>query len=268
MGKFKDGSYRVQSIVQSTGVGADIEIPAEKCIIKTYGDNSTPYGKSLLRKCYRWWRFKNAIPKMWAKALERFGMPLLVGKASSPKVTNMLEEALEGVNTRAYLITDKDSSVEPVYTAGGSLGDGYVEAEEMCDKMIFRSMFLPSLLNSGEKGGSYSLGQVHMNIFNVTVNALASDYIDIELEHVWRPLIEWNFGEQRSYGSFTTNEAVSADDKKTMSEMILNLSNAGVVSASVDRAWMRELLGLPEVEEGAVFPEWRVDTDATLQKQQ
>lgn len=78
MEQFPDNSYGIGSVIQKAGI-TEVEIPAQKCIIKTYGDNTTLYGKSLLRRCYRWWSLKNAIPKLWAICLERFGMPILHG---------------------------------------------------------------------------------------------------------------------------------------------------------------------------------------------
>ena len=74
--------------------------------------------------------------------------------------------------------------------------------------MIYRAMFLPSLLGSGENGGSYSLGQIHFELFNATAAALAEDYIDVELEMLWRPIIEWNFGPQENYGDFMITDAM------------------------------------------------------------
>ena len=71
-----DKSYGVGYVIQKAGM-EEVKRPAGKCIIKTYGDKSTPYGKSLLRKCYRWWSLKKAIPKLWAVCLERFGTPIL-----------------------------------------------------------------------------------------------------------------------------------------------------------------------------------------------
>ena len=259
MTRFDDNSFGIGAVVQKSGAGEDIDIPAGKCLIKTYGDNSTPYGKSLLRRCYRWWSFKKAIPKLWAVALERFGMPLLHGKASSKEVQKGLNEALSNANSRSYIVTDNESSVAAIAAPTGSVSAGYSEAEALCDKMIYRAMFLPPLLEGGEGGGSYSLGQVHFDLFNATAAALAEDYIDAELEQLWRPLIEWNFGVQENYGDFVINDSMPTDEKKVISDMLLNLANAGIIDSESDRAWARDILGLPEAEEGAVFPKWQLE---------
>ena len=259
MEKFNDNSYGIGTVVQKGGMGEDIDIPAKKCIIKTYGDSATPYGRSLLRRCYRWWSLKNAIPKLWAIGLERFGMPILHGKASDNKTKKELNEALENLASRSYITTDKESEIQSIFSPSSSISQGYKLAEELCDKMIYRAIFLPSLLGAGEGGGSYSLGQVHFELFDATAQSLAEDYIDTEIEQLWRPLIEWNFGEQENYGEFMLNDKMTSAEKVTLSGVFANLANIGVVDPGSDRKWIREMLDLPDAEEGAVFPRWQLE---------
>lgn len=258
MEKFKDNSYGVGAVVQGSGM-EEVEIPAGKCIIKSYGDSTTPYGKSLLRRCYRWWSLKNAIPKLWAVGLERFGMPILHGKASDNKTKKELNEALENLYSRSYITTDKESEIHSIFSPSSSISSGYKLAEELCDKMIYKAIFLPSLLGAGEEGGSYSLGQVHFELFNSTAASLAEDYIDTELEQLWRPLIEWNFGEQENYGDFLITDTMSSSEKQVLSQVMLTLAQIGVIDPESDRGWIRELLKLPDIEEGSVFPKWQLE---------
>lgn len=257
MQQFKDNSYGIGAIIQDTGTG-EVEIPAGKCIVKTYGDSTTPYGKSLLRRCYRWWSMKNAIPKLWAVCLERFGMPILHGQAADKDTAKKLNEALSNLNSRAFITTDKESEIHAIFTPSGAISSNYLQAEELADKMMYRAMFLPSLMGAGENGGSYSLGQVHSELFNATAAALAEDYVDAELEQLWRPLIEWNFGEQDNYGDFMVADTMPLSEKAAMSGMLLNLAQFGVIAPEADRDWIRESLGLPDLEEGAVTPEWQM----------
>ena len=261
MARFPDNSYGVSAVVQKNATGQDIEIPAGKCLIKTHGNGNSPYGQSLLRRCYRWWAFKRAVPKLWAVALERFGMPLLWGQASSREVKDALEEALGSINAKAYIVTDRESGVSTVSPPGGDVSSGYIAADELCDKKMYRAMFLPSLLGGGENGGSYSLGQVHLDLFNATAAALAEEYVDAELEQLWRPLIEWNFGPQENYGTFSVNDSISSEEKKVISSMLVDLAGAGVVDPESDREWIRETLGLPDALEGAVFPQWQLERE-------
>ena len=257
MAKRDDGSYSVGAVVQDAGF-SEIEIPAGKCIIKTYGDNTTPYGKSLLRRCYRWWSFKKSIPKLWAVALERFGTPMLHAKTDNREDRKKLDALFTNIYSNPHITTDTSTEIHAISTPNSAISSSYLTAMELCDKMMYRAMFLPSLISSGENGGSYSLGQVHLELFNATAAALAEDYVDTELEMLWRPLIEWNFGTQDNYGSFLINDAMPTDEKLVLSNMMLNLAGAGVLDPSSDREWIREMLGLPDVEEGTVFPEWQL----------
>ncbi|MBQ7593243.1 MAG: DUF935 family protein [Synergistaceae bacterium] len=264
MEQFDDSSYGIGAVIQKSGM-TEVEIPAGKCIIKTYGSSSTPYGKSLLRRCYRWWSLKNALPKLWAVCLERFGMPILHGKASSNSTRKELNEALSNLNSRSYITTDDKSEIQAISTPSGAISSNYHQAEELCDKMMYRAMFLPSLLGSGENGGSYSLGQVHFELFNATAAALAEDYIDAELEQLWRPLIEWNFGEQENYGNFVINDTTPISEKVSLSSMFMNLAQVGMLDIESDRNLVREMLGLPELDEGAITPRWELE-QATPQR--
>ncbi|MBR1436905.1 MAG: DUF935 family protein [Synergistaceae bacterium] len=257
MEKREDNSYGVGAVIQDAGF-EEVEIPAGKCIIKTYGDSTTPYGKSLLRRCYRWWSFKKAIPKLWAVALERFGTPMLHGQTDNREDRKKLDALFSNIYSNPYITTDTKAKIQAIFTPSSAIGTNYQSAVEMCDKMMYRAMFLPSLLGSGENGGSYSLGQVHLELFNATAAALAEDYADTELEMLWRPLIEWNYGVQENYGSFIINDAMPSSEKLTLSNMLLNLAGAGVLEPMSDREWMREMLGLPDAEEGAVYPEWQL----------
>ena len=257
MTKRDDNSYAIGAVVQDAGF-EEVEIPAGKCIIKTYGDSTTPYGKSLLRRCYRWWSFKRSIPKMWAVALERFGTPMLAGKTNDRELRKKLEFAFSNLYSQPHIVTDKETEIQTIFTPNSSISGGYMTALELCDKMMYRAMFLPSLLGSGENGGSYALGNVHLELFNATAAALAEDYADTELEMLWRPLIEWNYGAQDNYGTFIINDAMPSSEKLTLSSMMMNLAGAGVIDPMSDRDWIREMLGLPDIEEGAVIPEWQL----------
>ena len=189
-------------------------------------------------------------------------MPILHGKASNKSTRKELNEALSSLNSRSYITTDDKSEIQAISTPSGAISSNYHQAEELCDKMMYRAMFLPSLLGSGENGGSYSLGEVHFELFNATAAALAEDYIDTELEQLWRPLIEWNFGEQENYGNFVINDTTPISEKVSLSSMFMNLAQVGMIDIESDRNLVREMLGLPELDEGAMTPRWDLEQEA------
>ena len=54
-------------------------------------------------------------------------------------------------------------------------------------------------------------------------------------------------------------DAMPMNEKAAMSSMYLTLAQTGILSPESDRKWIRESLGLPDMEEGAVSPEWELE---------
>jgi hypothetical protein len=245
--KREDGSYTIGTVVQKVSGSEDIKIPAEKCVIFTNGNSSTPYGNPLLRRCYRWWIFKKAIPLLWSVSLERFGTPILYGKANTPALVEHMSEAFENLASKAYLITDTSSDISAIQGLTG--GGEFAVADELCDKKIYRALYLPSLLASGENGGSYALGGIHLELFDYQTTTYAEEYKEIELEQLWRPLIEFNFGPQDDYGDFTINDSMPMDEKLKMASLATALSSSGMLEPKDDMNVFREAFGLKKLEE-------------------
>jgi len=250
-----DNALRIRTVRQRVA-GRDLDIPAEKCLIFRHGAATTPYGRSRLRRCWRWHAFKRAIPKFWAVALERFGMPMLLGVSEDSEA---MEALLRDAYAKAYFAVGPEDRISVVGTekGGAGVGDAYEKAIEFCNRMIYRALFLPSLLEGGENGGSYSLGQVHWRMFNDAALWLARELAEAELECLWRPLIEWNFGPQKSYGTLDVADLGTPEEREMLSRIFLNGVNGGwLYPDEGDAAWMRERLGAPEEPEGGVTS-WR-----------
>lgn len=250
-----DNALRVGTIVQKVG-GRDIMIPADKCILFRHNAGTNPYGKSRLKRCWRWYAFKRAIPKFWAIGLERFGMPMLVAKSDDPEA---LAAILENVNSKSFASIGPNDSIEAVAAGGqGGIEGAYSAAVEFCNRMIYRSMFLPALLEGGQSGGSFSLGQVHWRMFDDACLWIAKEFAEMELEQLWRPIIDWNFGPQEDYGDIPVVTSQTMEEQEITSKIFMNAVNAGVVYPEQgDSEWMRERLGFPEMAEGGEPDAWR-----------
>ena len=82
-----------------------------------------------------------------------------------------------------------------------------------------RGLLIPSLLFDNGSTGSYSLGQEHYRLFDVSLEALLSLLTEAILEQLVRPLITWNFGEQESYGEFEV-KATSLDTQEKLDAIL------------------------------------------------
>lgn len=127
-----------------------------------------PYGEALFSRLYWLWFFKGGTTKYWAKFVERFGNPLLVGK-STKSVEGMLK-ALLNAHASSVLSINGDESVDSI---GGSQNGS--TAFEAFDKKIERSIqkvVLGQTLTSGTDGsGSRALGEIHLEVQNNKVDA-------------------------------------------------------------------------------------------------
>ena len=268
--KAKDNSTVIRDFMQRSA-GREIYIPAQKCYLHRHNAGTNPFGRSRLRRCWRWYSFKKVIPQLWAVALERFGMPILIGKSDD---TDAMAKLLEGAYSTAFAAIGREDEILPLISTTGSSGieGAYSAAAEFCNKMIYRSMFLPGLLEAGEGGGSYALGNIHWRMFDDACKWLAREMIETELEQLWRPIIDWNFGPQSEYGSIPLNTVNSPEENEMLSKIFTSGVNDGYLFPEEgDREWMRERLGFPEIEEGGEPSLWRSrlakEEDTPLQKE-
>lgn len=127
-----------------------------------------PYGEALFSRLYWLHFFKSGTSKMWAKYVERFGNPLLVGK--STKGVEAMLKALLNAHAQSVLSINADESVEAI-----SSNQNGSTAFESFDKKIERSIqkvILGQTLTSSTDGqGSRALGEVHLEVQNNKVQA-------------------------------------------------------------------------------------------------
>ena len=120
-----------------------------------------PYGEALLSKLYWPWFFRKNGWQFWAKFLERFGSPLLVGKTSDP---DTMVKALLMAHTQAVMGIDREDSVEAVGASANS-GQAFDGFEAAIIRRI-QKVILGQTLTSGtdNSSGSRALGQVHDSV--------------------------------------------------------------------------------------------------------
>ena len=129
-----------------------------------------PYGEALFSRLYWLWFFKNGTTKFWAKFVERFGNPLLVGKS---KMIPAMLKTLLNAHASSVASINEGESIEILSAASG--GNGGSAAFESFDKKIERNiqkLILGQTLTSGTDGsGSRALGEVHLEVQNNKIDA-------------------------------------------------------------------------------------------------
>ena len=130
-----------------------------------------PYGKALLTVVY-WLDFfrKNGF-KFWAKFLERFGTPILLGKCKDSDPSEM-NQALLNAHAQSVISIDAEDDVQILSAASsGNAGTSFETFNNTIIRQI-QKVILGQTLTSGTDGtGSRALGEVHENVRKDKLNA-------------------------------------------------------------------------------------------------
>jgi phage gp29-like protein len=115
-----------------------------------------PYGEALLSRIYWAWYFRTNGWKFWAKFLERFGAPLLVGQTSGN--TKKMAEALAAALQSAVAAVGKEDTITAISPANA--GDAFDRFSVAVDKRIQKVILGQTLTTDVQGGGSYAAAKV------------------------------------------------------------------------------------------------------------
>ncbi|NNH00222.1 DUF935 family protein [Acinetobacter sp. ANC 5414] len=125
-----------------------------------------PYGEALLSRLYWVWFFKSAGFKFWAKFVEKFGMPMLVGKTVG-KTTDMRDALLQAHASSVIALSGTDEvKIEGAGNGNGNSSSTFETFDKNLERRI-QKVILGQTLTSGTDGsGSRALGEVHLEVQN------------------------------------------------------------------------------------------------------
>lgn len=121
-----------------------------------------PYGKALLSTLYWLWFFKQNTFKFWAKFLERFGTPILLGKVENSDIDDMMN-ALLSAHSQSVIAIDAADDVQVLGNNAGA-NASFETFNQVIIKQIQKVVLGQTLTSGNEGGGSYALGVVHENV--------------------------------------------------------------------------------------------------------
>jgi hypothetical protein len=220
--KFGDFPFPIRTA--NTYSYLSIRIPIEKCIHYSFdasGNFGNPYGRSLLRRAYKWYVMKDAFLQMLSVALDRKGTPLtivfadqnttLLDQSRDRSVMNQNLRGNANVGKRAdqaaadaFRNIHNDSTIilpgkkgqifDTDFVPQASNANDFLESIKLCDRAIMRSLLLPSLIFTGGDGtGSYALGQEHAKTFDKICDGTLDGTKDVILNQLVKHLLAYNF---------------------------------------------------------------------------
>lgn len=221
-----------------------IRIPRLKVIHYSFdaqGNFENPYGRSILRRCYKWYVMKDAFLQMLAVALDRKGTPLTVvfadpnatlqdpskatpgvnskGKQAGIRADLAAQQAFKNVhNDTTIILPGKKGQIYDIeFIANDANVSGFVESIKLCNQSMMRAMLIPALVFMGGDGsGSYALGEAHSKTFDKILDGMLSSFSHVLINQLVYEMIAYNFPREKwqkqGLGSFGKRE-LSQDER-------------------------------------------------------
>lgn len=262
--KFGDFPFPIRTA--NTYSYLSIRIPIEKCIHYSFdaqGNFGNPYGRSLLRRAYKWYVMKDAFLQMLSVALDRKGTPLTVcfadqnttlldqsrdrsaqtinqkGNANAGiRADQAAAQAFRNIHNDSFLVLPgkKGQIYDLDFVPQASNASDFLDSIKLCDRGIMRSLLLPSLVfTSGDGTGSFALGQEHAKTFDKICDGTLDGTKDCLLTQYVQHMLAYNFPrsawEKDGFGSFQKNE-LSIDEVEKEMNVIEKAVNTGVVDTN------------------------------------
>lgn len=178
-----------------------------------------PQGKALLSRLYWPWYFRTNGWKFWAKFLERFGSPMLVGETEGE--IQEMQAGLLAAHGSAVVTINKGDSVSAI-GAGGNGGQTFESFDNALTRRINKLVLGQTLTSGTDGGGSRALGQIH--------NEVRTDKRDSDIQLVL-PTIQHVINALCTLNSLEPHTVILADGKgleKERAERDKSLHEQGV----------------------------------------
>jgi len=256
-----DRARQIKSIKQTTMSG-EVEIPIEKMVMFRLGEGL--YGNSYIKKCYRPWKFKQVLFKLWAIGMEKYTLPIVWAKSGGDQSTMLTK--LRNIWSQTSIVTDLETDVQLLQQQPGSdFGQQFRTAIEYGNYLIYRALNLPQLLLGTETSGAYALGKIHFKMFEDICRSYAGQFADSLIDQLVTQMIDYNFPNAETYGQISIVEEPDVEDREKIARFISKMIEAGVLNAMDynDNSFARLLSGIPEVVGGAATIEkWKKEGES------
>jgi len=233
-------------------------------------ENGNFSGRKLLRPAFAPYFFSQIIHLYSNRYFERFGEPVVVGRAPLDDEVDMgngqfksgrevMEGIVTGLRNQAAVVLPADRTP----TGRGDQHDfeytiDYLESQmrgadferylQRLDEEMSLSMFLPVLLFRTADVGSYSLGQAHERLFFFMMNALAGDLAEYLDRFLLSRMVDFNFSEKAPRARFRWRK-LGKDTDETIRSMLQASIQAGTLKPDVDELGMAAGMTLHEVSQ-------------------
>lgn len=232
-------------------------------------ENGNLYGDSMLKTIYEPWWFSKKIHTFSNRYYERFGEPLVVGRApSNTKIKDSkgniksAQEVMDGVianirnHSSVQMPSDRDENTKEYqyvleFLESQARGYDFNNYLDRLDKEIAIGLLLPELMFGGTKGGSYSLGTSQIEVFYTNLMGIMDNIQDYVNLYILPQLIEFNFDKNKD--AKFAYQPLSSSSKKIITDIILSLINKGEIAPEISQLEERSGIKLNKIEQKEII---------------
>lgn len=234
-----------------------IELPENKFIIHRYKARSGHPSRAGVLRVIAWmYLFKNYDIKDWVSFCEVFGMPLRLGKynpSASDEDKLALMRALIMIGTDAAGIIPEGTEIEFKESSKTTSINVYESLARFCDEQISKAILGQTLTSDSSGGGSYAQSKTHNEVRHDLTVADCKALAATLRRDLIRPLVFFNFGEDKRipYIRFDCEEA--GDLKETADIYKTLICDIGL-KVPVSHLYKKFSIPKPEKEEEIATP--------------
>ena len=245
------------------------EIPIDKGLLfRTTVNKNNPEGRSLLRNCFRPWYYKRRIEEIEAIGIERdlAGLPVakvppeyLSSGATAEQqsvlaeitkiVQNIKRNEQEGIIfPKMYDENNNEMFSLELLSSGGSRQFDTDKIIGRYDQRISMSVLSDFILLGHEQVGSFALGSQKMDLWTMSVEAIAKSIAEVFNQYAIPRLLKLN-GMNTELCPYLTYGEVSSVDLQALGDYVQKLIGAGALTPDDKlEAYLREQASLPPAE--------------------
>ena len=242
----QDDNFKVVTRDEPQG----IMLPQNKFIVHRYKARSGHAARAgVLRVCAWMYLFKNYTIKDWVAFCEVYGMPLRLGKyspGSSDADKAALMDALMRIGTDAAGMVPEGTMIEFIESNKTTSADIYERLARYCDEQMSKAV-LGQTLTSDSGGGSYAQSTTHNEVRHDLTVADCKALAATLRRDLIRPLVLFNFGEDKRIPQIRYDCEEAADLKETAEIYSVLASQVGI---TIPTGHIYKKFGIPKPEAG------------------
>lgn len=264
----EDGGIQGFRQMDPTG-GGFREIPMDKGLLfRTNVSKNNPEGRSLLRNSFRPWYYKRRIEEIEAIGIERDLAGLPVAKVPPEYLSSGATAAQQAVLANITEIVqnikrnEQEGVIFPMmYDEGGkemfslellsSGGSRQFDTDKVIaryDQRIAMSVLSDFILLGHEAVGSFALGSQKMDLWTMSIDAIAKSIAEVVNQYAIPRLLKLN-GMNTELCPYLTYGQVSHVDLGELADYVQKLTSAGLLMPDENlEAYLREQASLPPAE--------------------